>query len=518
MAGDYDRAVLRVAIATRAGHPQLLFAWLELLPPEIPSPPGHYDKQHFKGVQFSVCRLVLTLDEGLDWYDAAWAGQAHLPRSTIAIDTPPFVAEPPVKRFALHVAPPFSPTWHMTPRIHRLAPSTDLDGAVAEVAVGIASVAAFKRARLWLEGQLHFDVLAHDDWLGSVAVVAPNPLIRGVGVRITSRDSPAETVEIGGELRTGKNPTSLTVIFQERRGEAAGVHEIVPISAHGYAQARFEGQVSDLGFAIACANRGLLHEAMPSWFMRGFETYTQVLPDATPVTVPARKANRPDTIVHASAQAPRPLRAAPPITGERRVAELEGRRRRRFGELRPLAIGPEQRDTLLFKSDRGQAVEHIRRLIGRARSRVIFVDHYFGAQDLLEFATAVTQQNIAITVLAGRWTEAVKTSPVGAPHGLTGADWLEQTAAALAADPLLKPAAVELMISAGGEALHDRFLVIDDEAWHCGHSFNKVGDGEISAMTRIARPDETIALILAQAGKAESYPKWKADVLAGNPP
>ena len=186
--------------------------------------------------------------------------------------------------------------------------------------------------------------------------------------------------------------------------------------------------------------------------------------------------------------------------------------------MRPLTTGPEARDTLIFKSDRPGAVEQIRRLIRRASKQLIFVDHYFSAPDLLEFATAISQQQVAVTVLVGRDTELLTKTLLGAPPGLSAAEWLEQAAADLQADDIIKPASVEVKIPQGGQAFHDRFLVIDEEAWHCGHSFNKVGDGDYSAMTRIARPEELIAIVLAEAERAERFSEWKAALCAGSVP
>jgi hypothetical protein len=462
--------------------------------------------------------VVVPLDDGLTWYEAAWVGQTQLPRSTINVEAGPFAAEPAVKRFALAATPPFSPTWHMTPRLHRLAPVAEPQGLVANLATGMTTVPAFKRAREWLERQLHFDVLAHDDWLGAVALVAANPLMRKISIRIASRDAAAETVEVGGQLRAGKSPSTLKVVFQERRVEALGVYSIRPLGPDGYVQERFEGEVADFGLTLTCDQRGILHENVPSWFMRGFHTYIQDQPLSKTVTVPARKAAAAARVVNASVLPPRPPQPEPPLTGLRRITELEARRRRRFGEMRPLAVGPERRDTLIFKSDRRAAVDQIRRLIGRARKRLIFVDHYFCAPDLLEFATAVSQQQVAITVLVGRDTELRTKQLLSAPAGLSGVDWLEQAAIDLAADNIIKPAAVEVKIPMGGHAFHDRFLIVDDEAWHCGHSFNKVGDGDYSAMTRIARPEELIEIVLAEAASAEPLSQWKASLITGGTP
>ncbi len=389
---------------------------------------------------------------------------------------------------------------------------------VSNLGKGMNEVPAFVRARAWLESQLHFDVLAHDDWLGAIALVAPNPLMRNISTRITSQETAAETVEVGGQLRAGKSSSTLKVVFQERRVEAVGVYSIKALDTHGYVQERFDGEVADLGLTVTCDLRGILHENVPSWFIRGFNTYVQDQPFTKTVHVPARKAAGVASVVSATVLPHRPPQPSPPVTGLRRITELEGRRRRRFGEMRPLAIRPEQRETLIFKSDRAAAVEQIRRLIGRARKRLIFVDYYFCAQDLLEFVTAVSQQEIAISILAGRDSALQAKQPPGAPSGLSAGDWLEQAAADLAADNIIKPSAVDLKIPMGGHAFHDRFLVVDDDAWHCGHSFNKVGDGDYSAMTRIVRPEELIEIVLAEVARGEPFSQWKTNLCAGATP
>src|SRR5690606_21269866 len=52
---------------------------------------------------------------------------------------------------------------------------------------------------------------------------------------------------------------------------------------------------------------------------------------------------------------------------------------------------------------------------------------------------------------------------------------------------------------------HDRFLVIDDEVWHCGHSFNQVGRDELSAITRLRRPKDVLAMIELDFDAAELF-------------
>ena len=58
---------------------------------------------------------------------------------------------------------------------------------IVEMAEGMTSVERYRRARSWLLERLHFDLLAHDDWLGGIRLVAPNPLLGSSRTRISAR-------------------------------------------------------------------------------------------------------------------------------------------------------------------------------------------------------------------------------------------------------------------------------------------------------------------------------------------
>ncbi len=61
---------------------------------------------------------------------------------------------------------------------------------------------------------------------------------------------------------------------------------------------------------------------------------------------------------------------------------------------------------------------------------------------------------------------------------------------------------------------HDRFLVIDDVFWHVGHSFNQLGQSEVSMATQLRYPDEIRDWITEDIGRAtpfvEGWPVLKA--------
>jgi hypothetical protein len=59
--------------------------------------------------------------------------------------------------------------------------------------------------------------------------------------------------------------------------------------------------------------------------------------------------------------------------------------------------------------------------------------------------------------------------------------------------------------------LHDRFLQVDDVVWHCGHSFNQMGKGEISLMTLVAEPAETRDVLAEAFAEAEPFETYWAN-------
>lgn len=56
--------------------------------------------------------------------------------------------------------------------------------------------------------------------------------------------------------------------------------------------------------------------------------------------------------------------------------------------------------------------------------------------------------------------------------------------------------------------LHDRFLCVDDDLWHCGHSFNGVGTGDVSVMSRVTKPGELLMLLDEIFSAAGSFEDW----------
>jgi hypothetical protein len=511
VAGDYKYAVIRLATVALARVNYLLWAGVELFPSEIRTPPDDGVLMNCGDARVLVSRTSMPVQEALTWYEQAWQGAATVPRKPISVLTGSLGPEPSGRWFVLRDDLPFSPAWHLVPRTHRLVPMDELPDILSEMVRGMATTPRFQRAREWLEAQLHFDILAHDDWVGGIALVAPNPIQRACNIRIVDRGPSHETIEFHGKPRVGVSVAGVEAVFQERRAGGAGWRASVQLDRFGAARTTVPGQIDALGTQIVCPRRGLLHEDLPASFFRSF-TILGAETVRTRESQPPRR-RRSDPIpkpLNTPVREPLPVSASSlPVDPLRRLRLLQEDRDNRFGVYRPLRVRTAPEDIMVFGGDRAEAVSFIQRQVARARYRVLFLDPYFEPADLLEFAYATEQRGVAINALFAPRLTFLRGRVETAPEDVSSnGAWLERAMNRMAVpDEGFGPIDIRVMRQ---RRFHDRFLQVDDTLWHCGHSFNSVGSGEISVMSRVARPQELITVIEAAFEDAEPFPAFWA--------
>ena len=506
--GDYEVGVVRLVTLVRAKVNHLLFASVELLPSEMPVPPppaGGGWKIPVGNDRLCVGRAALPVEEALSWYAALLAGKALVPGLTgvtAPITAAPLAPEPDYQGFTLQTdALPFSPAWHGRPRLHRLIPMAELAEPVCALRDGSTSVDAMVRARAWLRERIHFDLLAHDDWLGFAALVAPNPLLRWYGARIVDRSASAETLEIGGPPRRGADVSTLRMSIEEVRGGAPAWRAEGPPNSLGRLRATARGQLAAVQQRLICDRRGLLDLEPPAQFIRDVSV-SHVDPGQPRTVAPPRRAAATEPRV-VFVRPTTKTKAEPLLTPLRQLERLQQARTERWGEFRPAETPQTRPDVQVFERDRDAAVDFVRGLVASARIQVLLVDPYLEADDLQEFATATTLQGVAIRGLINPRPRQLRRADV------TGDRFGDQMLAKLGElrDPAQGFGDIDVRVSKG-RRLHDRFLQIDEDVWHAGHSFNKIGTGAISMMTRLEAPAQirvALAKVFAEAQAFEPY-------------
>ncbi len=505
--GDYHASVVRLVTLARNRVSYLLFASVELIPTEMsvpPDPSGGGWWGNFGDNRLLVSRTALPLADGLDWYEALKQGQATVPGKTFAITASPLGPEPDYDGFTvLAEPPPFSPSWHGRPRLHRLVPMAALAEPVQELRDGVLDIDAQIRARQWLRDHVHFDLLAYDDWLGAGVLVAPNPLLRGFGSRIVNRSGTPEILELGGTPRRGVNVASLRMAIEEVRAGAPAWRDEGSPNALGRFHATARSQIAMVREELFCPVRGVLDRGPPSFFFRNVSVTSSVLPDARirHVDPPARAPNAGARTIYIQPVPAQQLE--PPMTPLRALERLQDARAERQGALRPAEAPQVSPSVRLFEHNREETVNWICGLIARARSHVLFVDPYLDADDLQQFATATQYQGVSIRgIINSRPRRHQRIDPNGESFG----DLMLKKIKSFR-DPTQEFGTIDIRVSRG-RRLHDRFLQIDDVIWHAGHSFNMVGQGEISLMTLVAQPTELAQVLAETFAEAEPFESW----------
>lgn len=509
--GDYDRGVVRLATIARGGVTQVVFAWLELLPPEIPSPPPATRKAPFVDARGMFCRTTMPLADALDWYAAAMAGEVFVPGTAFKVAGGRLGAEPPSRRLVVYENVPFSPMWHGSSRLHRLIPMDPLSGALADAVAGLVKVARYRRAREWFAQQLHFDVLAYDDWVGGIALVAPDPVQRRHTTRIVERTEGGETVVLEGPFRAAGRSARLKVLFKEHRGDDGGWTALADIDSMGCAQVFVPGLVEKMSVQVLCDQRGLLHVQPPYGWWREVTSSFREQAGVREIEVPPRRLGDSPTRQRTTVWEPSCQRGeAGPIAPLHRLELLQARRTRRHGDEQPVELSGGPQDVQVFHEDRAAAVAFVHRVVRYAKTRIVFVDAFFNPADLLQFGFVAEEAGLPVHILIRADRDEMRKPVVGAPAAApTKGDWF-----ALEIDRVqreteqLHMGLLDVRVSRPGRGYHDRFLLVDDALWHCGHSFNNVGGGEISVMSLMRRPCGLDLAILDDIDRSEDFVTW----------
>jgi hypothetical protein len=512
---DYHAAALRLATLTEAGVQHLLFASFEMYPREIPAPPQPIERQrqNFGDATLSVGISVMSIAEALSWYEKALAGDLKVPG--LARDVPiaamPLLPEPIWGRLLIaNDDDPLALPWYGGLRIHRLVPADDLPEPIA----GLSSAGESARQtdlRGWLSDRLGFDLLAYDDLLGGLVLLAPNPVARAVGTQIKEiLADGSERLGVKAVLREGVDAGTLRVRLREER---PGGISILESGLDQFAMTEFivPQQTYRLGLELVCEKRGVLSIQTPAHFIRGFRVTSQATVQQGEIKVPARRQGAPSTTGHLMTMRPDPPpRPSAPTTnsGALRLRVLQSRREARTGYRRPDGyFRSPQQDERVFFANRLDAASFVQGLIRHAHERVIFVDPYFDEIDVREFAVVTMYEGVSVSVLTGRsenlWHKTTDDMNKAVLAGDRFAADLNRLNADLQAVGRATPAV--LLMGATARVYHDRFLVVGDAVWHFGHSFNRIGYEDVSMATRLSHPDEIRTLICEDVANAAPF-------------
>jgi hypothetical protein len=506
---DYHQAAVRLATVTESRVQHLLFASIELYPHEVPAPPQTIASQskNVGEATFRVSVFVMSVADALRWYENAASGIITVPGlPNIQATASSFLSEPALGRLLISDEIPFALSWYGGVRVHRLVPGEDLAEPVADL---IAAKESEKQTavRAWLDEFLGFDLLAHDDFLGGLVLLAPNPVARGVATYIKEvLADGSERLGVRAALRQGADVSTLRVRLREER---PGGISILESALDEFAMTEFSIPEKSyrIGLELVCSRRGTLSIDRPGHFFRSVHVGIQSTVTHGTIDAPGRRQGEPGRSISLMTVQRDPAlqrMSTPPVSGARRLQTLQTQRETRTSYRRPDGYFQRvERDERIFLDDQLDAVNFVQSLVRHARERVVFVDPYFDEKDLRLFALVTQYEGVSVHVLTGRG-ENLFLNPNPSDKTTLSGDILSADLQTLDADLRSRGRSAPIVLLMGDAAriYHDRFLVVDDTVWHFGHSFNGIGLREVSMACRLVHPEEIRTLILEDVGNA----------------
>jgi hypothetical protein len=497
---DYHGALIRLATLRANGQQYLLFAWVELYPFDMNVPDGWgsgekpWPVPQTEGWTCAFSANKVTVAFALDWYEAAAAdGIVTVPLTngrTITVQATRLGPEPAYGGFCTAVDSPFAFLWHNGPRIHRCVP-------LSACPYPIRALGANRAVREWLIHHVGFDPYDFDEWLGGLALLAPDPICSAIEVFPSSRaDDGRETLMVHivprrSAERSVADVADLSIHVAERRVDGWSSVRTIPLRSGTSIRITNPQWCYEVGYALVCPIRGLLRFVEPQSWIEQIGVGIHASNTTLMVSVPAGGRRKPAKTIpvmrfHAGS---RVLvgHTLDDVVRKRLIAVRERRKAREkrsnaaqrlFGRQRSVASADQ------IQQKRQEAEDFVAGLVGRAQRRVLFVDPYFGLRETRLFALRVTNINVTVRILTGE-RGLLAPGESRRPRSLLAAD-LAHLANLAKRQPVVVPT-VRVMLGGGMSAIHDRFLVVDDDVWHCGPSFNELGD-RLGVMVRLPDP------------------------------
>lgn len=503
---DYDTAVIRLAVLHKKpndGEQQfhLLFAMVELLTPDIPAPANSpVEKPNRSPIRVWSKRLsnrgneintifidhvVVDVATALEWYRRCREdGMLHLPDDDKfdfdgngGHELGAFTQEPVWPELTVLPAGnphelPFVQGWHVSPRVHNLLRPLDVTKSAPFIDRLLKDEDERNTATDFVSEHFHFDWSEWPELCGSAHLVLANPVLRGCGM--TLQDKPNEFVDTRGinfkvSPRDATSLETLTLHVWEKRENGAGFFKTVDLN-DGVVHLQREGGESLIGFFVTCSERGLVaYSGEPTSFMKKIVIQQRMVGSTQ--------------IISGSVEGRRPIEYKRQVglsqdieVGESEV-EFDGERVLRQGRYRrdgsEASLRTKQR---WFSGQLDRAERFVRAIVWQQTESVRFVDPYFGASALLRFGVGTSSADTKVQVLTStHFLVQTREGEDGDASKQTRGHQLQYMIEQVLEKGLVKRLEVRVMPSRAMPEIHDRFLMLDNDAWLIGCSFEDFG-------------------------------------------
>jgi hypothetical protein len=503
---DYGHALIHLAWLFDKGVRTLVFGYAELMPTEYPdsdiTPEQNLRIDSSSSERLFFIRMQMSVDDTLSSYLEVFdTGRLVLPigrsvngiaqTESIVIDHP--MAEPVWPNLVLSNGIPYASHYGVNVRSHHAYP--------ARKSPILEELQNNDKVIKWLHERLFFSLEEYDELLGSFHIIAHNPVYRSFNAKLMpSKDARPESVIYSFVPRAAKKTDTLKLLHYEERLTGHCMQGARPVDEHLLVQ-ELSGVAQKVGHMVVCSKRGLLDWSDPCGFLRQMSISIGVMNRKSSITVPSRKSSEPPEKYEVT----RVTNDLPKLLGE--DASPESWKNIRMSQRRrELEQQARQHGQRWYYDEPDEARRFVREIISKARGRVWIVDPYFTTPELFSFALATTNTAAKITVVTS--AEALKFNDCIEENSESGEVLLKQL-------PQFKNVYdIEVKVLTGDQApIHDRFLIIDNEAWLVGNSLHTLGK-RAGMMIKLPYPEpviENLREIINNPSRSKDLSDWVSE-------
>ncbi len=498
---------------------RVLFATVTLLSHgrPLPSPMNDVEQCSIRETGQSIFfrRTILSKQDAIDWYRSLGNGQEKAPMPTRQEDR---IGKDGVNIFVSSLTD--NPIWphiglpmgkglfaqpmggdHPAPfmgnipaRVHRRFGNHE----------GFNALLADDHAVAFVARRMHINLQQYPEYLGSVALIAPDPIIQQIdNFMIPADEKHGERIFYRFIPRPGQTLEDLRITTFDEQAHLLTSFETNAIPTDGVLVVDKGSCTGQYGFVVTHPVYGILAYSPPTGFLRQINFRMHATGGGTKISVPISDAKNSTRMEYLAADRPQ-IASNSTIGDSPDASNVNARVANAASQREKLANAVRHGQRWFANGSREDAMRFIQSEIGRAQFRVMVADPYLAGLQLGQFLYAISEGTAELTLLtsglAFNSRNETKTK-LDMLEGFTGQ--LTQLEAHL------KATVNVYVISAA--VLHDRFLVIDNDVWFLGNSLNALGD-KASMIVKVPNPDEIIEHLNIMRQQADSLDSYIADV------
>lgn len=516
----YAGAVIRLATLQKqrgqAGH--LLFATVSLLPCGRPLPPPMEGLHQFPvgktGATVFFRRALLSVHDAVDWYRSLGSGNDITPIPSrneerddrydgIKFEISALIDDPAWPSLGLPIGEGLFA--HPSGRSH---PAPFVGNAPARTHRRFGSQEGFEvllandDSVAYVARRLHVDLRLYREYLGSVALVAPDPVLKQIDhFMIPASTERGERIFYRFVPRAGGSLANLKLTTFNEQAHLLAEFSTQDIPADGILDLDQGDCIGAYGYVVTHPEHGVLAYSPPYPFVRQIGVNSHMVTRSMTVTVPTGESANSSRMEYQAAQ--RSSLATQSLIGDAaRIPNVNARVSIAASHREKLASAKQYGQRWFPDGSREDAMRFIQSELRRAKFRVMIADPYLAGLQLGQFLYAVNPETTSVTLLTSSLAFKSKESSKADDFSQRLNDLKEKA----------KVTAKVFVLQSS--TLHDRFLVIDDAVWFLGNSLNTLGD-KASLIVKLPNPDEAIDRLesmLTHAIPFDEYRKRQAKI------